>query len=43
MLPPAPILPVTLSGYTTYYLAQYLLAHGAARESDATALGSTTQ
>lgn len=39
MLLPAPLLPVTLSGYTTYYLAQYLLAHGAARESDAAARG----
>jgi len=35
MLLDAPMLPVTLSGYTTYYLAQFLLAHGAARETAA--------
>ena len=30
----APLLPITLSGYTTYYLAQFLLVHGAARETE---------
>ncbi|MBI1319190.1 MAG: hypothetical protein GC168_09635 [Candidatus Hydrogenedens sp.] len=35
MLLESPLLPITLSGYTTYYLAQYLLAHGAACESAA--------
>ncbi len=28
-----PLLPITLSGYTTYYLAQFLIIHGAAREA----------
>jgi uncharacterized membrane protein YhhN len=35
MILAAPFLPVTLSGYTTYYLAQLLLVHGAARETTA--------
>jgi uncharacterized membrane protein YhhN len=29
----APLLPITFSGYSTYYLAQFLLVHGAARET----------
>ncbi len=33
MLLDAPLLPVTLSGYTTYYLAQYLLISGAIHET----------
>lgn len=31
---PAPLLVLTLTGYTTYYLAQFLLVFGAARESN---------
>lgn len=33
MLLDAPMLPVTLSGYTTYYLAQFLLVAGAIHEA----------
>lgn len=33
MLLDVPLLPVTLSGYTTYYLAQYLLISGAIHEA----------
>ncbi|MFP4499681.1 MAG: lysoplasmalogenase [Candidatus Hydrogenedentota bacterium] len=32
----APLLPLTLTGYTTYYLAQYLIVAGAARETAVT-------
>jgi len=31
----APWLPLTLTGYTTYYLAQYLIVRGAVREANA--------
>jgi hypothetical protein len=33
MLLETPLLAVALSGYSTYYLAQFLLAHGAACET----------